>query len=142
MAAGRAVNTENIGLEKVGVKLTDRGFIQVDPTTLETSVKGVYAVGDVAGPSDACTQGYARRDARRGGDRGPQGQGDRLHQRAERHVLPSRGGKCGAHRRAGKAQGIDYQVGKFSVLGERARARDERDRGLRQDHSRARSTAR
>ena len=41
LAAGRAVNTENIGLEKVGVKLTDRGFIQVDPTTLQTSVKGV-----------------------------------------------------------------------------------------------------
>ncbi|MEP6590010.1 MAG: dihydrolipoyl dehydrogenase [Gemmatimonadota bacterium] len=50
MAAGRAVNTEAIGLEKVGVKLTDRGFIQVDPTTLQTSVKGIYAIGDVAGP--------------------------------------------------------------------------------------------
>ncbi|MEO8478945.1 MAG: dihydrolipoyl dehydrogenase [Gemmatimonadota bacterium] len=50
MAAGRAVNTEEIGLEKVGVKLTDRGFIKIDPTTLETSVKGVYAIGDVAGP--------------------------------------------------------------------------------------------
>src|SRR6185295_9371371 len=50
MAAGRAVNTENIGLEKVGVKLTNRGFIQVDPATLQTSVKGVYAIGDVAGP--------------------------------------------------------------------------------------------
>ncbi len=49
MAAGRAVNTEEIGLEKVGVKLTDRGFIQVDPATLQTSVKGVYAIGDVAG---------------------------------------------------------------------------------------------
>lgn len=50
MAAGRSVNTEEIGLEKVGVTLTDRGFIKIDPTTLETSVKGVYAVGDVAGP--------------------------------------------------------------------------------------------
>ena len=50
MAAGRAVNTENIGLEKVGVKLTDRGFIKVDPVTLQTTVKGVYAIGDVAGP--------------------------------------------------------------------------------------------
>jgi dihydrolipoamide dehydrogenase len=50
MAAGRAVNTENIGLERVGVKLTDRGFIQVDPVTLQTTVKGVYAIGDVAGP--------------------------------------------------------------------------------------------
>src|SRR5690606_3711488 len=50
MAAGRAVNTENLGLEKVGVKLTDRGFIQVDPATLATTVNGVYALGDVAGP--------------------------------------------------------------------------------------------
>lgn len=50
MAAGRAVNTEQIGLEAVGIALTDRGFIKVDPTTLETSVKGVYAIGDVAGP--------------------------------------------------------------------------------------------
>jgi dihydrolipoamide dehydrogenase len=50
MAAGRAVNTEGMGLERVGVQLTDRGFIKIDPTTLETSVKGVYAIGDVAGP--------------------------------------------------------------------------------------------
>lgn len=50
MAAGRAVNTEEIGLEKVGVALTERGFIKIDPTTLQTSVKGVYAIGDVAGP--------------------------------------------------------------------------------------------
>jgi dihydrolipoamide dehydrogenase len=50
MAAGRAVNTENIGLEAAGVQLTERGFIKVDPTTLETSARGVYAIGDVAGP--------------------------------------------------------------------------------------------
>ncbi len=50
MAAGRAVNTEDIGLEKAGIKLTDRGFIQIDPATLQTSVAGVYAIGDVAGP--------------------------------------------------------------------------------------------
>lgn len=50
MAAGRDVNTEGIGLEEVGVKLTDRGFIQIDPATLQTTVKGVYSIGDVAGP--------------------------------------------------------------------------------------------
>ncbi len=50
MAAGRAVNTENNGFEQVGVALTDRGFVAVDPATLQTSVPGVYAVGDVAGP--------------------------------------------------------------------------------------------
>ncbi len=50
MAAGRAVNTENIGLDKVGIKLTDRGFIQVNLANLETTAAGYYAIGDVAGP--------------------------------------------------------------------------------------------
>ncbi|MEA2723229.1 MAG: dihydrolipoamide dehydrogenase [Gemmatimonadales bacterium] len=50
MAAGRAVNTENLGLQEAGVQLTDRGFIKVNPATLETSAPGVYAIGDVAGP--------------------------------------------------------------------------------------------
>ncbi|MFL5491221.1 MAG: dihydrolipoyl dehydrogenase [Gemmatimonadales bacterium] len=50
MAAGRAVNTENLGLKEAGVQLTDRGFIKVNPATLATSAAGVYAIGDVAGP--------------------------------------------------------------------------------------------
>jgi dihydrolipoamide dehydrogenase len=50
MAAGRAVNTENLGLQEAGVQLTDRGFIKVNPATLETTAAGVYAIGDVAGP--------------------------------------------------------------------------------------------
>ena len=49
VAAGRAPNVEDIGLKEVGVQLTDRGFIKADPTTYETSVKGVYAIGDVIG---------------------------------------------------------------------------------------------
>jgi dihydrolipoamide dehydrogenase len=48
-AIGRAPNVEDIGLEKAGVKLTDRGYIQVD-RQMKTSVPGVYAIGDVAGP--------------------------------------------------------------------------------------------
>ena len=50
MAAGRAVNTENLGLQEAGVQLTDRGFIKVNPATLETNAPGIYAIGDVAGP--------------------------------------------------------------------------------------------
>jgi dihydrolipoamide dehydrogenase len=50
MAAGRAVNTEGLGLEAAGVQLTERGFVKVNPTTLETTAPGVYAIGDVAGP--------------------------------------------------------------------------------------------
>jgi dihydrolipoamide dehydrogenase len=50
MAAGRAVNTEDLGLQEAGVQLTDRGFIKVKLSTLETTAAGIYAIGDVAGP--------------------------------------------------------------------------------------------
>ena len=49
MAAGRAVNTENIGLKECGIQVTDRGFIKVDKN-LQTTTPGYYAIGDVAGP--------------------------------------------------------------------------------------------
>jgi len=49
MAAGRAVNTENLGLKEAGIELTDRGFIKVD-RDLQTTAPGYYAIGDVAGP--------------------------------------------------------------------------------------------
>ncbi|KRE05930.1 dihydrolipoamide dehydrogenase [Bosea sp. Root381] len=47
-AVGVVANVENIGLEAVGVK-TDRGFIAIDGLC-RTNVKGIYAIGDVAGP--------------------------------------------------------------------------------------------
>jgi dihydrolipoamide dehydrogenase len=47
-AVGVTGNIENLGLEKLGVK-TDRGTIVVDGLC-RTSVPGIYAIGDVAGP--------------------------------------------------------------------------------------------
>jgi dihydrolipoamide dehydrogenase len=48
VAVGFLANTENLGLDKAGVKLDDRGFIQVDDDQ-QTTAPGVYAIGDVAG---------------------------------------------------------------------------------------------
>jgi dihydrolipoamide dehydrogenase len=50
MAAGRAVNTENMGFKEAGVQLDERGFVKVNLKTMETTAPGVYAIGDVAGP--------------------------------------------------------------------------------------------
>jgi dihydrolipoamide dehydrogenase len=50
MAAGRAVNAESIGLKEAGVELTDHGFVKVNLETLETTAKGIYCIGDIAGP--------------------------------------------------------------------------------------------
>ncbi len=47
-AVGVVGNIENLGLEKLGVK-TDRGTIVIDGHG-KTSVPGIYAIGDVAGP--------------------------------------------------------------------------------------------
>jgi dihydrolipoamide dehydrogenase len=58
MAAGRAVNTEGLGLQEVGVQLTDSGFIKVNPSTLQTTAPDIYAIGDVAGPPMLAHKGY------------------------------------------------------------------------------------
>ena len=51
IAAGRGPDIEALGLDAAGVKLDDRGLIEVDGA-LRTSVKGVYAIGDlVTGPA-------------------------------------------------------------------------------------------
>src|SRR5687768_3195552 len=49
VAAGRAPNIEDVGLKEQGVQLTERGFVKINER-METSVKGIYAIGDVAGP--------------------------------------------------------------------------------------------
>lgn len=48
VSIGRALNSDNIGLESVGINRGKRGEIIVD-NRMETNIKGVYAVGDVIG---------------------------------------------------------------------------------------------
>jgi dihydrolipoamide dehydrogenase len=57
MAAGRAVNTEGVGLAECGIQLTDRGFIKVDQN-LQTTAPGYFAIGDVAGPPMLAHKGF------------------------------------------------------------------------------------
>jgi dihydrolipoamide dehydrogenase len=46
VAVGRRPNTENIGLDKLGLSTDQKGFIKVNEK-METEVKGVYAIGDI-----------------------------------------------------------------------------------------------
>jgi dihydrolipoamide dehydrogenase len=48
IAVGMTGNVEGFGLDKIGVH-TEKGFIKVN-NMFETSVKGIYAIGDVSGP--------------------------------------------------------------------------------------------
>ncbi len=59
VSVGRGPNTDGVGLEGTKVEL-DRGFVVVDPETMETSEPGVYAVGDiVAGSPQLAHVGFA-----------------------------------------------------------------------------------
>jgi len=48
VAVGIVPNTENIGLEKLGVEM-DRGFLKTDPMC-RTNVPGIWAIGDITAP--------------------------------------------------------------------------------------------
>lgn len=48
VATGRVPNTQNIGLDKTGVSLDARGYIQVNER-LETTAPGIWALGECAG---------------------------------------------------------------------------------------------
>jgi len=48
VTVGRRPNTRGLGLEEVGVAMTERGFIAVD-AHLRTNVPGIYGIGDVVG---------------------------------------------------------------------------------------------
>jgi dihydrolipoamide dehydrogenase len=59
VAVGRGPNTDDVGLDTVTVDL-DRGFVKVDPDTMQTGQKGLYAVGDiVAGAPQLAHVGFA-----------------------------------------------------------------------------------
>ena len=47
MSVGRKPNTEGLGLEKIGIKLTDKKSIEIKDN-FQTSVEGIFAIGDVA----------------------------------------------------------------------------------------------
>ncbi|GIM46968.1 dihydrolipoyl dehydrogenase [Collibacillus ludicampi] len=58
VTAGRVPNTENLGLDVAGVKVNDRGLIEVD-NQCKTNVPGIYAIGDIVpGPALAHKASY------------------------------------------------------------------------------------
>lgn len=51
VAVGRRARSQEMGLVEAGVRVTDKGFVEVDTATMATTRSGVYAVGDVV---DTC----------------------------------------------------------------------------------------
>jgi dihydrolipoamide dehydrogenase len=58
VTVGRRPNTSELGLEEVGIKMTDRGLIEIDEQC-RTNVENIYAIGDIVeGPPLAHKASY------------------------------------------------------------------------------------
>jgi dihydrolipoamide dehydrogenase len=113
VAAGRAPNVEGIGLGKAGVKLTDKGFVQADPKTFQTTAKGIYAIGDVIGPPmlahKGSREGHVLADLLGGGKPHPVNYGNIPNATYCHPEVAS----IGLTEQQCKEQKLEYKVGKF-----------------------------
>jgi dihydrolipoamide dehydrogenase len=59
VSIGRRPVTEGMGLEEAGVRIDQRGFVEVDTSTMATSRPGVYAIGDCVATPGLAHVAYA-----------------------------------------------------------------------------------
>ncbi len=127
VAAGRAPNVEDIGLKEQGVQLTERGFIKVNER-FETSVKGIYAIGDVVGAPM-----LAHKGSREGHVLADMLGGEKTHPVNYRNIPNAtychpEVASVGLTEAQCKEQKLDYKVGKFPFSANgRARTSGETD---------------
>jgi NAD(P) transhydrogenase len=112
-AAGRSTNTEGLGLAEAGVQLDNRGCILVNEE-YQTTAEGIYAVGDVVGPSlasIAMEQGVVAASRAFG-----IGLKDTLHpiEAAAVYGMPEVAG-AGLTEEQCQAEGIAYEVGRSDL---------------------------
>jgi len=115
VATGRKPYTEGLGLDALGVELSERGQIKTDGHW-QTNIKGVYAIGDcIAGPMlahKAEDEGMAVAEVVAG-----------EHGHVNYGVIPGvvytnpEVASVGATEEMLKAEGRAYKVGKFSFMG-------------------------
>lgn len=128
-AAGRVPNTDLLNLPAAGIEVDGRGFIPVDDR-LETSVAGVYALGDVKGGPAFTHISYddyriLRTNLLEGGDASTSG---RLVPYTV--FIDPQLGRVGLTEKEARSKGLDYRVAKMPMSwGARALETDE-TRGL------------
>jgi dihydrolipoamide dehydrogenase len=115
VATGRKPYTDGLGLEALGVTMTDRGQIATD-SHYATNIKGIYAIGDaITGPMlahKAEDEGMAVAEVVAG-----------KHGHVNYGVIPGviythpEVSSVGATEETLKAEGRAYKVGKFSFMG-------------------------
>ncbi len=115
VSIGRALNTEDIGLEKLGIEKGSKGEIRVNDR-METNVKGIYAIGDVIGgimlAHVASTEGIVAAENIMGHNR-----------TIDYNIVPAgiftmpEIGSVGLREQQAREKGIDIKIGRFQFRG-------------------------
>ncbi|MEO0333952.1 MAG: FAD-dependent oxidoreductase, partial [Bacteroidota bacterium] len=122
LAVGRTPNTEKLGLENTDIETDDQGNIQVN-NKLETSVEGIYAIGDVKGGLQFTNVSYddyviLKKNLFENGNRSVD---DRIPTYAV--FTDPQLGRVGLNEAQAKEQGVAYKVAKMP-MGKVARAQE------------------
>lgn len=117
IAAGRVPNTDDLGLEKAGIRTDERGYVEVD-AELRTTAPGVWALGDCNGRGGFTHTSYndyeivaANLFERRKRGAPPRRVTDRIPAHAL-YIDPPLG-RCGMTEREARASGRKVLVGKY-----------------------------
>ena len=115
VSIGRALNTENIGIEELGIKKGKKGEIEVN-SRMETNVSGIYAIGDVVGgimlAHVASTEGIVAAENIMGQSR-----------EMDYNIVPAgiftmpEIGSVGLREKQAKEKGLDIKIGRFQFRG-------------------------
>jgi len=112
VAIGLIGNTEDLGIEQVGVTV-ERSFIQASRDTYETSVPGIFAIGDVIGPPllahVASAEALVAVERMAGHDRPPLDYGQIPGCTYSHPQVAS----VGLTERKAREQGLDLKIGRF-----------------------------
>src|SRR5690606_29887477 len=127
VAVGRAPSSKNMGLESIGVNLTNKGFVDVNEY-FESSVKNIFALGDVAGSPPFTHMAY--HDASLAFNHTYEGSNRSKTGRLAPYCIfiDPQLGRIGLNEQQAKEQGITYKTGKFWMKhAGRALETDEKD---------------
>lgn len=118
VSIGRVKDSKDLGLEEQGIK-TDRGAIKCNSNTLETSVDGIYAIGDVTGGLMLAHVAYHEADVAVANALASLGNFPVKEKNTDYKVIPAtifttpNIGSVGTRRRVAKDHGIDVLMGLF-----------------------------
>lgn len=116
LCTGRKPNLANSGVVEAGIKMTDRGFIEVNEY-METNLEGVYAIGDII--PGAMLAHVASAEGMVAAANAVKGNSETVNYKSIPSCVYTEPEVAGVGKTEDelKAEGIEYKVGKFDFRG-------------------------